>query len=136
MCGAQSLNDAHKDAIRRKIASEKGEDTMVSLRERASDLADLVDEERMTLHEALVVLAERENAAKANRYAFALVVNRFLSKAATLSAQLELTPKMYGGHSEEIEKNLDLSFEETEAAVRAIDVQAIADMIQKVGAKK
>jgi len=58
----QPLNEAYQTAQSRKAAATSREAQMTKLRAEASDLADLVTDERMTLPEAFGALKERKEA--------------------------------------------------------------------------
>jgi hypothetical protein len=63
MSGAMPLDDAHRDAQKRREDSETEEGRMVRLRKEATDLAELVIEERMKLPEAMAALQGRKDEA-------------------------------------------------------------------------
>lgn len=67
IAGATSLDIAYKTACESKADADGDEAKLIRLRQEASDLADLVAEERMTLAEATSVLATREAEAKRER---------------------------------------------------------------------
>jgi ParB/RepB/Spo0J family partition protein len=60
--GATPLNEAYAIALERKKEAESTEGKMIRLREEASDLADQVTEESLTLEEALGALRARRQA--------------------------------------------------------------------------
>lgn len=68
MANTCSLNEAHKQATDRDAITESRQEVMSGLRAEASDLADLVDEQRMSLDEALAAARERQRIAKATRF--------------------------------------------------------------------
>lgn len=74
MAGSVALNDAYKRATQRKDEKEQIDRTDAEAREKlarlkkaAPDLAEMVEEERMTVDEALAALAERERANEMHR---------------------------------------------------------------------
>jgi hypothetical protein len=59
--GAQSLNEAYSKALERKAEAESEEGKMARLLKGASDLADLVAEDKMKLAEGLAAMKARED---------------------------------------------------------------------------
>lgn len=66
--GTMQLNAAYEEARNRKLHAEGDVSVMQRLRAEAPDLADLVIEERMSLHEAAVALEARKERESTHRY--------------------------------------------------------------------
>ena len=71
MAGIVSLNEAYATAQNQKQDNDRRSKGKDALREQAPDMADLVDEERMTLQEAFAALKAREEEKRARKAEFA-----------------------------------------------------------------
>ena len=78
LSGSKPLSEAYKKALERKMAAEKGDEAMNELRISCPDLADLVDEEKMTLEEAIGAKNVRESNERANRTASVNAIKSFI----------------------------------------------------------
>jgi ParB-like chromosome segregation protein Spo0J len=105
LSGSVALNDAYQQAQDRKRASESTESRLETLRKEASDLADLVVEEKMKLGEAEAARKERkENAERHLRVG----IQNLKSVLLYLTSQSVRPKEMAEEYPEEVLREFDL----------------------------
>lgn len=112
MSGDESLNEAYKEAMRRKISKEDKAGSLATLRANHPDLADLVDEGRMVLSEALAASDDRKRNDRANRAAIFMTFRDVLKHHEFLTREHKPTFNRISGHEEEFKKDVGMSVEE------------------------
>jgi ParB/RepB/Spo0J family partition protein len=96
LAGVMPLNEAHEKALERKAEADSEEGKMARLRKGASDLADLVAEDKMKLAEGLAAMKERENQSRKKaeilRQEHAIATEHFVITLRTLSPSASDAP--------------------------------------------
>lgn len=124
MSGDESLNEAYKEAMRRKISKEDKDGSLDALRAIHPDLADLVEEERMMLSEAMAASDERKRNDRANRAAIFSTFRDVLKHHEFLTREHTPTFSRIAGHGVEFEKDVGMSVED--ALIKFTEIQKSA----------
>ena len=127
MSGDESLNDAYGEAMRRKKAKSDKSGSLATLRESSSDLADLVDEGRMELSEALAADNERKKNDRANRVAIYNVFKDIFKHYEFMTREHKPTYKRLEGFKDEFNEYVGMNVNE---AIRKIDKIKKSDVIK------
>jgi hypothetical protein len=127
-----SLNDANKTAVDRKMASTRSQETLSDLRVKASDLADLVDEQRMKLDEAMGALRERQRVAKATRFGEQKVLRDFFDIVEVVGVHPDHLAENQSGYADEFEREVGLSPREAAKRIRALDFSELARALARI----